>query len=75
MYIRHFSETRIEHHSHADADDADDAGAGDAVEHSLCPAFGLCSLQTQPDLILLTTLCKIDYYPSCTENKAKAQRN
>lgn len=52
----YFSETRIEYNSHADADDTDHTGAGDAVEHFLCLAFGLCSLQTQPRLIILTTL-------------------
>lgn len=54
--MRYFSGIRVEHNSHADADDTDDTSAGDAIEHSPCPAFGLCSLQTQPHLILLTTL-------------------
>lgn len=56
MYMRYFSEIRVEYNSHADADDTDDTSAGDAIEHSPCPAFSLCSLQTQPHLILLTTL-------------------
>lgn len=49
-------ETRLEHHMHADADDADDAGAGDAVEHSLCPCLWFMFFTNTASFNSLTTL-------------------